>query len=246
MFYDQLAAAIERAARNQLDDLSSQVWRAYGAGTVDDRAHELQEMIQRRRQPVVRGLPPTVLAGPPKGYFIQRSAEQRSPDRAASIARRRMHAASGAMPPQLAAQFTIAEQAVCRVAADEFLAHGVCDLSRNELGSRAGVCHTVAERTMLKIEKLKWIEVERRPRSGRKHLTNLTRIVNREWLAWLARGNRKVAAVKSCGKARPDFRTFRGAQKSLPRSADFKNSRSAPVDNTVKKRNRTGAGRDGL
>src|SRR6185503_13636728 len=110
MFYDQLATAIENAGRNQLDDLSSQVWRAYAAGTVDDRAHELQEMIQRRRgpQPGARSL---VAASTPAltRHYIQRSPEQRSPDRRASLLRRRQHAATGPLPPSLATHFTTGE-----------------------------------------------------------------------------------------------------------------------------------------
>jgi len=36
------------------------------------------------------------------------------------------------------ANFTTGELAVLKIVADECLAHGVCDLSRNEIGSRAG------------------------------------------------------------------------------------------------------------
>jgi hypothetical protein len=246
MFYDQLATAIERAARNQLDDLSRQVSRALGAGSLaDDRAQQLYELIELRREPVVRGLPPTALAGPPKGYFIQRSAEQRSPDRAASITRRRRLALSGLMPPHLGARFTFGELAVFKIVADEFLAHGVCDLSRNAIAARAGVSHSLAKRALLRAESedVGLISVERRPRSGRKHLANLTRIVDRDWLVWLARGNCKAMAIKSCTKARPDFKPFRGVKKDPPRIQLLRKRDSDPVDNTGEKVNRTGASR---
>jgi hypothetical protein len=236
MFYEHLAttiATLHPKDTRQRDDILRQIYRALGTGQLtEDQAQELDEQVRPSRQPVA-----TILAGPPKGYFIQRSAEQRSPDRTASIARRRRLAASGPMPPALASRYTTSEQAVCRIVADEFLAHGVCDLSRNEIASRAGVSHAMAKRTLLKIEsdEHKLIEVERRPRSGRKHLTNLTRIVDRDWLAWLAHGNRKAMAIKSCTKARPDFKTFRGVQKSPPRSQVLRNSDSDRVDNSVKK-----------
>jgi DNA-binding MarR family transcriptional regulator len=238
MFYDQLAAAIENAGRNQLDDLSRQVSRALGAGSLaDDRAQQLYELIHRRRgaQPGTRSLATATPAVPPKRYFIQRSREQRSPDRQASITRRRTLAASGSMPPHLASGYTFCEQAIAHILADEFLAHGVVDLSRNEFGARAGCSQATAKRTLLKFEDDGLIEVERRPRSGRKHSTNLARIKNRDWLTWLARGNRKAAAVRSCAKAKPDFKPFRGVKESPPRSQVLRNSRSDRVDNSVKK-----------
>ena len=45
------------------------------------------------------------------------------------------------------------------------------------------------------------IKVERRPRSGRKHLTNITRIVRAEWLDWLRKGHRKANAIAACTRA---------------------------------------------
>jgi hypothetical protein len=51
---------------------------------------------------------------------------QRSPDRQASIERRRRLAASGPMPPALAARFTTSELAALRIIGDEVRHHGVC------------------------------------------------------------------------------------------------------------------------
>jgi hypothetical protein len=47
--------------------------------------------------------------------------EQRSPDRQASIERRRRLAASGPLPPVMAARFTVSELAVLRIVGDEVL-----------------------------------------------------------------------------------------------------------------------------
>jgi hypothetical protein len=241
MFYDQLATAIENAARSQLDDLSSQVWRAYGAGTIDDRAHELQEMIQRRRGPATQ-----VASGPaimiPR-YFIQRSPEQRSPDRRASLLRRREHVATHSLPPHLARQYTLGHNAVLRIVADEWLAHGVCDRSQNELAARAGVSRKVVKQAIRFAERDELIAVQRRPRSGRKHLTNVIRVVSREWTTWLRHGRRKTYAANACNRAKPDFPSFRGVPKSPPRSQHFRKADSEYVDKSGEKVNRTGAGR---
>jgi hypothetical protein len=245
MFYEHLAttiAGLHPKETGRRDDILRKIYSALGAGHLtEDQAQELDERVRPSRQPVAV----LSLAGPPKGYFIQRSAEQRSPDRAASIARRRRLALSGLMPPQLGVRFTVGELAVLKIVADEFLAHGVCDLSRNAIAARAGVSHSLAKRALLlaESEEVGLISVERRPRSGRKHLANLTRIVDLAWLAWLAHGNRKAMAIKSCTKARPDFKTFRGVQNNPPRSQLLRKAGVEPVDKTVKKENRTGASR---
>jgi hypothetical protein len=77
--------------------------------------------------------------------------------------------------------------------------------------------------------------VQRRPRSGRKHLTNITRIIRAEWIDWLSKGRRKAYAIKACNRAKPDFRLARGAQKNPPRSQLLGNSGSDRVDNLVKR-----------
>jgi hypothetical protein len=246
--YSALATAIESAGRNQLDDYSRQVWKAHGAGIVaDDQAQRLQELIQRRRgaQPVARGLPSIA----PR-YFIQRSPEQRSQDRRASLMRRREHAATGPLPPAIAAGFTTGELAVLKVISDEWLAHGACDRSLNELAARAGVCLKVAKQAIRLAELDGLISVQRRPRSGRKHLTNIIRIIRAEWLDWLAKGRRKAYASNACNRAKPIFAAAsqeragaRGVQNNPPRSQVFRKASSDRVDKTVEKENRTGASR---
>jgi DNA-binding MarR family transcriptional regulator len=245
MFYDQLATAIANAGRTQLDDYSRQIWKAHGAGIVADaQAQWLQELIQRRRGalPGACSLAASMPALAPR-YFIQRSPEQRSPDRRASLLRRREHAATGPLPPSIASTFTVGEIAVLRVVADEFLAHGACDRSVNELSARAGVCRSIVKQAIKYAERDGLITVLRRPRSGRKHLTNIIRVVRAEWLAWLDKGRRKAYAIAACSRAKPDFHQARGLEKKPPRSQDLRNSDSDRVDKTVEKGNRTGASR---
>ncbi len=247
MFYDVLAKAIETAGQNRLDECFHQVSRALGAGGLgEDQAQQLFSAIHLRR----RSGPAYSLAAStptPGRSYIQRSPEQRSPDRRASLLRRRQHAATGPLPPNLAAGFTTGELAALKIVADECLAHGACDLSKNEIGARAGVCKTVVKRALKLAEvRLTMISVLRRPRSGRKHLTSIIRIIRAEWLTWLDKGNRRAYAIKACDRAKPDFKRFRGVQLDTPRAQDFRNAGSDRVDRTEEKRNRTGAGRAGL
>jgi hypothetical protein len=240
-FAEHFRAAIETAASTDLDSLARKVWAAHGAGGLSDgQAQQLAELIQRRRGPRPAA---TLSAAAALRHTIQRSPEQRSPDRRASLLRRREHSATGPLPPHLAAGFTTGELAVLKVISDEWLAHGACDRSLNELAARAGVCHSLAKRAVRLAELDGLLTVQRRPRSGRKHLTNIIRIVRVEWLDWLHKGRRKAYAVNACNRAKPIFAEARGVQNNPPRSQVFRNSSSNPVDNTVKKENRTGAGR---
>ena len=165
------------------------------------RHSSLQELIQRRRGP----RPAATLSGTAAAprYSIQRSPEQRSPDRRASLLRRREHSATGPLPPSIAAGFTTGELAVLKVISDEWLAHGACDRSLNELAARAGVCDSLAKRAVRLAELDGLITVQRRPRSGRKHLTNIIRIIRAEWLDWLPRaGARPMRPTPATGPSR--------------------------------------------
>lgn len=239
----QFATAIEAAHCGEFDRLGRSIWDAHGAGQLTDiEASGLAATLQARR----RGTPTRSLAActpTPGRPYIQRSPEQRSPDRRASILRRRQHAATGPLPPQLAAGFTTGEQAVMKVLADEWLSHGACDRSLNELAARAGVCRSLAKRTIRLAELDGLITVQRRPRSGRKHLPNIVRIIRAEWIDWLAKGRRKAYAVNACNRAKPIFAEARGVQNNPPRSQDFRKAIGDRVDKTVKKDNRAGASR---
>ena len=74
-----------------------------------------------------------------------------------------------------------------------------------ELAARAGVCHSLAKRAVRLAELDGLITVQRRPRSGRKHLTNIIRIIRAEWLDWLRKGRRKAYATNACNRAKPIF-----------------------------------------
>ena len=73
-----------------------------------------------------------------------------------------------------------------------------------ELAARAGVCHSLAKRAVRLAELDGLITVQRRPRSGRKHLTNIIRIIRAEWLDWLRKGRRKTYATNAFGEISRD------------------------------------------
>jgi hypothetical protein len=105
----------------------------------------------------------------------------------ASLERRRRLAASGPMPPTLAARFTQGELAALRIVGDEVLARGFCDLHIDAIAARAGVCRTTTQNALRMARQLGMITVQERRRRGQKSLTNIVRIISAEWQSWLRR-----------------------------------------------------------
>src|SRR3954470_23875639 len=114
MFHDQLCASIEAAPRVALTKISALLWKACAAGQVSEaEAAALSEAIELKR-----ALPP-----PQRPAQRRLGSRPRSP---ASMERRRRWAAAGALPPQLAARFTLGEVAVLAVIAAENRKRGRC------------------------------------------------------------------------------------------------------------------------
>src|SRR4051812_45538950 len=126
MFAEQLQRAVEASPRAELPTVSALLWKAYAGGQVTEaQASELSEMIEARRAVPVA----------PKPMPRRLGSRPRSP---ASMERRRRWAASGALPPALAARFTLAETAVLAVLAAEVLRHGACTLTVGHIAALAG------------------------------------------------------------------------------------------------------------
>jgi hypothetical protein len=227
MFINALAGAIDAAHPKQFDYLSRQLWQTHAAGHIpDDDAQSLAERLHARRGgtgaacgalfPVGGGLwcvisgrgrlyTPAINQNAPRRFL--RAAESKSPDRRRSIERRRRLAASGPMPPTLACGFTVGELAVLRIVGDEVHAKGTCDRSLAEIAARAGVCRKLAQLTLRMAARDGLIVVERRPRPGRKNLTNVVRIISQAWLTWLRHR-----------KHRPSGDHVQGEKNYLPRT----------------------------
>src|SRR3982751_4260744 len=109
MFVEQLRRAVEASPRVELAKVSGLLWRAYAAGQVSEaEAQALSDLIEARR----------ALSAAPKPLQRRLGSRPRSP---ASMERRRRWAASGALPPALAARFNLVETAVLAVIAAEVL-----------------------------------------------------------------------------------------------------------------------------
>lgn len=186
MFRDEIQRAIESALPAQLAGLATDIWRAHAAGHLDDDAAQgLAEMI-RAKQLAGREVAGPVQLGRLISIFPAKR-RQASPDRAASIARRRTIAASGPLPPALAARFTTGQLAVLGVVGDELAARGECTLTVAEIAARAGVSHRLAQTAIRLAEGDGLVVILERRQKGDVNLPNVVRLLSREWKAWLAR-----------------------------------------------------------
>ncbi|MDP4027005.1 transcriptional regulator [Methylobacterium sp. NEAU 140] len=180
MFADEIRRAVEAAPRVKLPAVAAMLWRAFGAGQVTEaEAETLSELIEARK------IPPATPAAP-------RRAVGSRPRTDASLERRRRWAASGRLPPQLAARFTLAEQAVLAVVASEVMKHGRCTLAHGHLAALAGVSDSTVKRALRAARVAGLLNVEVRRVSAFRNDTNVVTIAAPEWTSWLRLAPRGV------------------------------------------------------
>lgn len=198
MLAHQFIEAIAKASLHQLPDLTQTLWKAVHAGAIGwDEAEPLSEQLEVRRRLLAERR--TGPAGPLR--TTTRTGARSNSD---AWARRRRLAASGPMPPALAAGFTTGELAALRIVADEVRDKGSCDRTLGELAVRAGVSIDTARRAIRQAARLGFITVEERRRYRQPSLSNVVRIVSREWLTWIAKGR---VAQRAANPDTPDHRT---------------------------------------
>jgi hypothetical protein len=205
MFANAMVAAIDAARTlTKLDHLSTDIWKAWGAGQIGDEAQLLAMQLEARRKALRGDLVPVGIPPGRTSIFPPRRP-QRAPMRAVAIARRRHLAASGPMPPALASKFTVGELAVLRIVGDEVRGQGACARTIEEIAARAGTCRRMVQNAIRQAAALGLLTVQERRREGQKNLPNVLRVVSREWLSWLRIGCKKIHPTdnREEKKARP-------------------------------------------
>ena len=184
---DTLRDGIESARSIvRLDELSKLVWKGVAEDALDDAAAQtLSELLDARRI-ALRGRQAAPSRRLDLGSIYPPKRRQRSPDRVRSRERRRTLAASGPLPPALAAQFSTGELAALKIIADEVRAGGVCELHVDAIAARAGVSASTTRNARRTAERLGYISVEERRRQGQRNLSNRIEIVDLSWRAWIA------------------------------------------------------------
>jgi hypothetical protein len=209
MFADELRRSVEAASRSRLPDVATVMWRAYGAGQISEaEAEALSALIEARK-----ALPATPAA--PRRPVGSR------PRSDASMERRRRWAASGRLPPAIAARFTLAETAVLAIVSAETARRGDCRLYVDHIAAVAGVSRSTVKTAIRQARTLGLITVEERPQTAFRNLSNVVRIVSKEWTAWLRLARSGGIGVKSSTSTNTEALELRGkrpaeAQKGLP------------------------------
>jgi hypothetical protein len=203
LFTDEFRRTIEASPRQALPELASAMWKAYGAGQISEaEAEDLSVLIEARR----------ALPVAPDPLVRRVGSRPRTP---ASVGRRRSWAASGRLPPNIAAQFTPAEAAVLAVLAVEVRRSGDCRWPHAKLAAVAGVSESTVKRALRAARDLGLISTEERRLSAWRSDTNVTRIISSEWQAWLR--------IRGGGQAWPrnDKKTIQEAEKQADRAEAY-------------------------
>ena len=196
----------EAAPRAALPAVASALWKAFGEGHLSEaEAEALSGLIEARQSSPRRGAnlpagqgmaispipsePPSDCTGSPRSRAGSR------PRTDASMERRRRWAASGRLPPGLAARFTLAEQAVLSLVAAETVRRKDCRLAVGHLAAITGVAETTVRNAIREARKLGLVTVEERRVTGFRNDTNVVRIVSAEWTAWLRLARKGVPRV---------------------------------------------------
>src|SRR4051812_18708125 len=178
MFVDELRRAVEASPRTELHTVSGLLWKAFAAGQVsEDEANPLVALIETRKAGCgALGAPhPRRLVG----------SRPRAPE---SLARRRRWAASGLLPPNVACRFTLGEQAALAIVAAENRKRGDCRLTHQEIADVAGVGVSTVKNAMRAARAIRLLAIEERRLAAFRNASNVVRIVDPSWLAWLRLG----------------------------------------------------------
>ncbi|MCJ2103753.1 helix-turn-helix domain-containing protein [Methylobacterium sp. E-046] len=200
-YADEIRRQVEAAPRAALPAVTAALWRAYGDGKVTEAEAEALSVLIEARTTSQRGpisgqssnKPATVT--PQASHSIKNGSDRAErprrpgvgsrPRTDASMERRRRWAASGRLPPAIAARFTLAEQAVLALVAAETARRKDCRLSIENMAAVAGVCRSTVKNAIREARQLGLLTVEERQITGFRNDTNVLRVISPEWQAWI-------------------------------------------------------------
>lgn len=81
--------------------------------------------------------------------------------------------------------FTIGQQSVLKIVADEVRRKGFCGLYLGEIAARAGVCLILARDTIREASFMGLLTIQERKQYRKPNLSNMVRIIGAEWKEWL-------------------------------------------------------------
>ena len=190
MLAEQFAAAVAGAKTTpQLDSVARMLWKANAEGAIaDTEAEAIAGAVQARRAAFARPPSGVALSHIAAASAPRRPIRPRSPDKQASLERRRRCAASGALPPQLAAKFTVAEIAVLSIIAAEVRKHGACILPIDAIAAKSGTSRSSVGNALRLAGSLGLLQRIERRRAGQRSETNILKVSSAAWTAWIRLG----------------------------------------------------------
>ena len=215
LYADEIRRQAEAAPRTALPSVTALLWRAYGEGQITEaEAESLSVLIEVRRSSC--GRPSTGQSPNPTGTDAAMVTDgpqnrQNRPKRPgvgsrprtdASMERRRRWAASGRLPPGLAARFTLAEQGVLALVAAETARGGDCRLAIEHVAAVTGVSRSTVKNAIREAAKLGLVTVEERRVTGFRNLSNIVRIISPEWTSWLRLARKTIGGFTRMGEVR--------------------------------------------
>ena len=197
-YADEIRRQVEAAPRAALPAVTAALWRAYGDGKVTEaEAEALSVAIDERRvtegcqsarrEPNPRETDKVIVTAGTSNCIKNpnRRHSGSRPRTDASMERRRRWAASGRLPPGIAARFTLAEQSVLALVAAEVARRKDCRLSIENMAALTGVSRSTVKNAIREARRLGLVTVEERQLTGFRNDTNVLRIISPEWLAWI-------------------------------------------------------------
>ncbi len=204
--FEEMRAAIEATAPDRLAIIASAIAQAYTAGGLSDEQYEALDGLLAARRRVAQAMPTrartlALVAAPAVPAVVPAATPAAKEQATASIrmhrcagsrprtpeskTRRRHWAASGYLPPQLAAGFTPGEQAVLAVVGKEIATKGRCTLAVGHIAALAGVGASTVKRAMRQAALVGLVYIEVRRLTGFRNDTNRITIASREWASWV-------------------------------------------------------------
>lgn len=213
-YADAIRRQAEDAPRAAMPAVTALMWKAFGDGQITEAEAEALSVLIEARQSSETRHPIGQTPNPSRTSLTViseiRSDRPRSPKTSvgsrprtdASMERRRRWAASGRLPPAIAARFTLAEHAVLACVAAETARRGDCRLAIEHMAAVAGVSRSTVRNAIREARRLGLLTVEERRVAGRRSRTNIVRVVSPEWVAWLRLARKGDPLSKSGSSAR--------------------------------------------
>ncbi|MDP4026969.1 helix-turn-helix domain-containing protein [Methylobacterium sp. NEAU 140] len=232
-YADAIRRQAEDAPRAALPAVTAMLWRAYSEGQITEaEAEALSALVDARLTAVTDRAGPTRNGCGQDANTLQdrqnisrRPGVGSRPRTDASMERRRRWAASGRLPPALAARFTLAEQAVLALVASEVARRKDCRMAIEHMAAVAGVCRSTVKNAIREARRLGLLTVEERQVTGFRNLPNVVRVVSPEWTAWLRLGRRTPPSAAGEGGRHRGPHT----SASSPRGGGVKSATGTPT-----------------